>query len=97
MIDKETLRHELERAMEWIGLEWHDAPFKNLLAQRYLVTSDQSGQPMKANQYKTFSPQDRADLEQHRLDQWYQWSESQRQTFRQLCGQSMSNMGYSIP
>jgi hypothetical protein len=71
----------------WLEIAWDDGPLHHFLNQRYHPTRH----PLEKEplELKTF--------EHTRTERWKFWSDAQRTTFEEICGQAMAGFGYAIP
>jgi hypothetical protein len=86
--DKAALRAQLAQIFEWLQIPWHDAPLQHLWSEQYHPTQH----PEEA---KTTERRERRI--EMRSQRWQFWTDEQRATFEQLCGEAMRGFGYAIP
>lgn len=92
-----TLRAELERVYAWLDISWDEAPLQNILSRRYHPTHHPKESGESERKYAEMSPTERDALQETRARRWTFWSESERETFENICGSAMRGFGYPIP
>lgn len=91
------LAAELDCVFDWLEIPRDDAPFENIVSQRYHPTQH----PDEVNPPDIYAAQQseqvREQADHIRGQRWQFWTEEQRAMFETICAQGMRGFGYPIP
>ena len=89
----ETLRDRIDSACQFAELRTRHEVADNILGHRYHPTSGGKAR----RDWASASDQERNQITNAAAEKWAAWSPDQQQMFVELCGEGMSQLGYSIP